>query len=1099
LVRRRGICSTEEGAAITPLDSTQLHISAIEDPRAFLAGLFDHAPVAFQVYGVDGRCLLVNQAYRTLFGSPPPSAYNIFEDDVLERQDFVGLVRRALAGETQHVPAQWYDPRELMPLEVHEGRRVAIEATLFPLRDRSGAVSHVALCFKDATAELTLRSAVDALEQSERRFRATFDQAAVGIAHVAPNGTWLEVNQRLCDIVGYSAEELRARTFQDITHPPDLDADLDRVDKILDGSIASYSLEKRYIRKDGALVWIDLTVSLVRDAAGAPAYFISLVQDISARKEVEERLSAAKLSLEEEVSERRRVEAALRANEQSLATTLNSIGDAVIATDATGRVTRMNPVAEQLTGWILAEARGAPLEKVFRILNETTRQSSPSPVRRVLAQGAIVGLTSHTVLVARDGGERPIADSAAPIRDGDGSLHGVVLVFRDQTDERAAATILRKSEATKAAILHAALDCIVTADQTGLITEFNPAAERTFGYARTSIIGKPLTQLVPFGLRERHLQGFDQYLKTGVGPILGKRVETSALHADGTEFPVELAVIPTRSEDRLFFTAYIRDISDRQRAAQALQASEARFKHLADSGIIGIVISDIFGNIHEANDAFLELVGFSRQEIASGTLRWADLTAPEWRAADAAAVEQLRATGVAPAREKEYTCKDGSRKPVMVGVAMLEPPRCIAFVLDLTPQRRAEQARAQAWVVAQQESVHRAKVERVLEQTEEQLRQSQKMEAIGLLAGSVAHDFNNLLSVILGYAEMLVDELQTGDPIKDDLIQIRDAATRASELTQQLLAFGRRQVLQPRVLNLNVAISDMTRMLARIIGEDIELAVVLSPDVGAVFVDPNQIEQVLLNLVVNARDAMPQGGKLTIETSELEVDEAYAAEHLEVAAGRHVMLAVGDTGAGMNRATQARVFEPFFTTKELGKGTGLGLSTVYGIVKQSGGAIWLYSELGKGTVFKVYLPRTDMPSDSSPSRTHLLQRSTQGHETILLVEDDGQVRALASAILRRHGYHVLTAANGGDALLICEQFLGGIDLLLTDVVMPRMSGRELWERLKVLRPVMKVLFMSGYTDDAVVRHGVLSSELAFVQKPLTPAPLLAKLRLVLDG
>lgn len=1008
-------------------------------------------------------------------------------------------MRRAFAGETQHVPAHWCDPRELNQLETREGRRVAIEVTLCPLRDHVGGVSHVALCFKDVTPEMTLRSTVEALEQSERRFRATFDQAAVGIAHVAPDGTWLEVNQRLCDIVGYSAEELRTRTFQDITYAPDLDAELQLLGKVLDGSLTSYSLEKRYLHKDGALVWIDLTVSLVRDAAGAPAYFISLVQDVSDRKEAEERLSTAKLSLEQEVSERRRAEETLRANEQSLATTLDSIGDAVIATDATGSVTRMNPVAEQLTGWTLAEARGAPLEQVFRILNETTRHDAPSPVRRVLARGSVVGLANHTVLVARDGGERPIADSAAPIRDGDGSLHGVVLVFRDRTDERAAEAILRKSEATKGAILHAALDCIVTADQAGFITEFNPAAERTFGYARADIIGKPLTQLVPPRLRQRHLDGFDRYLRTGVGSILGKRVEISALRADDTEFPIELTVIPTQSEETLFFTAYIRDISDRQRAAQALQASEARFKHLSDSGIIGIVISDIFGNIHEANDAFLQLLGFSRQELSSGALRWTDLTAPEWRAADAAAVEQLRATGVAPAREKEYTCKDGSRKPVMVGVAMLEAPRCIAFVLDLTPQRRAEQARAQAWAVAQQESVHRAKAERALEQTEEQLRQSQKMEAIGLLAGSVAHDFNNLLSVVLGYAEMLVEELQTGDPMKDDLTQIRDAATRASELTQQLLAFSRRQVLQPRALNLNAAISGVTRMLGRIIGEDIELAVVLSPEVGAAFVDPNQIEQVLLNLVVNARDAMPQGGKLTIETAELELDDTYAAEHLDVIAGRYVMLAVGDTGVGMDRATQARVFEPFFTTKEQGKGTGLGLSTVYGIVKQSGGTIWLYSELGKGTVFKIYLPRADVPPESSPNRTHAALPRRHGHETVLLVEDDGQVRALASAILRRHGYHVLTAASGGDALLICEQFLGAIDLLLTDVVMPRMSGRELWERLRTLRPAMKVVFMSGYTDDAVVRHGVLSSELAFVQKPLTPAPLLAKLRHVLGG
>jgi two-component system cell cycle sensor histidine kinase/response regulator CckA len=978
------------------------------------------------VYRADGRCVLVNRAFCALFGSPPPPTYNVFEDDLPERQGFLDSVRRALAGETQHLPAHWY-----------EGRRIAVEVTLLPVREPIGSVSHVVLCFKDVTPEMRLRSTAGALEESERRFRAAFERAGAGIAHVAPDGTWLEVNQRLCEIVGYTADELRARKFHDITYPPDLDADLQLVGQVLDGSLAKYSLEKRCVRKDGTLIWVDLTVSLVRDAAGAPAYFISLVQDISARKQAEARLAAAKRSLEQEVAERRIAEAALQANEQSLATTLDSIGDAVIATDTSGCITRMNPVAEQLTGWTLAEARGAPLESVFRIVDETTRQEAHSPVRRVLSQGKIAALVHHTVLVARNGYERPIADSAAPIRDGGGALHGAVLVFRDQSDERASERILRKSEATKGAILHAALDCIVTADQSGLITEFNPAAERTFGYRHAEIVGKPLTQLVPPGLQQRHLDGFERYLKTGVATILGRRVETSALHADGTEFPVELAVVPTHSQDTLFFTAYIRDLTERQRAAQALRESEARFKHLAESGIIGIVISDTHGNIHEANQAFLGIVGFSQDDVAAGRLRWRDLTPPEWHAADAAAVEELRTTGVAPAREKEYTCKDGSRKSVLVGVAMLEAPRCIAFVLDLTPQRRAEQARARAWAVAEEESVQRVRAERALQQSEEQLRQSQKMEAIGLLAGSVAHDFNNLLSVVLGYAQMLLDDAQSGDPIKDDLAEIRDAATRASELTQQLLAFGRRQVLEPRVLDLNVAISGMTRMLGRIIGEDIELAVQLSPQLGAVFVDPNQIGQVLLNLVVNARDAMPHGGKLTIETTDVELDETYAQEHHGVVAGRYVMLAVSDTGAGMDRATQARVFEPFFTTKEKGKGTGLGLSTVYGIVQQSGGTIWIYSELGKGTVFKIYLPHTNAQTEPPPSRAPAAPRPQGGHETILLVEDDGQVRALAYAILRRHGYHVLSAASGGDALLICEQFQSKIDLLLTDVVMPR--------------------------------------------------------------
>ncbi len=385
----------------------------------------------------------------------------------------------------------------------------------------------------------------------------------------------------------------------------------------------------------------------------------------------------------------------------------------------------------------------------------------------------------------------------------------------------------------------------------------------------------------------------------------------------------------------------------------------------------------------------------------------------------------------------------------------------------------------------------------VLRETEGQLRQSQKMEAVGRLAGGIAHDFNNLLSVILSYSDLLLSDRRLGAQSSADLNEIRRAAMSASDLTTRLLAFSRKQVIDPKVLDLNEMLAGMDRILARVLGEDVELVSSLAPGLGRIRVDASNLEQVLMNLAVNARDAMPSGGKLTLETGNVELDAEYAAHHLGVEPGAYVMLAVSDSGVGMDAATQARIFEPFFTTKEVGKGTGLGLSTVFGIVQQARGSVWVYSEPGKGTTFKLYFPRADVEAEAAgpaPAVTSL-----RGAETILLVEDQEQVRGAAHAILKQCGYRVLVAASPPEALSLCEAHSGPIHLILTDVVMPQMSGTALVQEVRALRPTIKVLYMSGYTDDSVVRHGILESELAFLQKPFTPESLSRKLRAVLDA
>jgi PAS domain S-box-containing protein len=475
------------------------------------------------------------------------------------------------------------------------------------------------------------------------------------------------------------------------------------------------------------------------------------------------------------------------------------------------------------------------------------------------------------------------------------------------------------------------------------------------------------------------------------------------------------------------------------------------------------------------NEAAVRHYGYAREEFATMTL--ADIRPSE----DVPALRDnvARASHFDEGRMWRHRKKDGTIINVEVRAHEFQVgKRSVRLVLsnDVSERVRSEEA---------------------LRKTEEQLRHAQKMEAVGRLAGGVAHDFNNLLSVILSCAELMLDDLKPVEPMRQEVEHIRKAAGRAADLTRQLLTFSRHQVLEPKIIDLNEVLANMDKMLQRIIGVDVQLELVCAAALGRVRADPGSIEQVIMNLVVNARDAMPVGGKLMLETANVMVDEERAREHFGTNPGPHVMLAVSDTGIGMDRVTQARIFEPFFTTKERGKGTGLGLSIVFGIVQQSGGSVWVYSEPGKGTSFKLYFPRVDGAVDEV--RSTVRPATLRGTETVLLVEDDEQVRAVARGILRRHGYHVLEASNGGEAMLLCEGHARPIHLLVSDVVMPHMSGPELARRLAQIRPEMKVLCMSGYTDDSIVRHGVMDSDIAYLQKPLTPETLTRKVREVLDG
>ncbi len=901
--------------------------------------------------------------------------------------------------------------------------------------------------------------------------------------------------------------------------------------------------------------------------------------------------------LERSVLARARDATRLAEQRELLNATLTSIGDAVIATDAAGKITFLNPVAECLTGWPQAEARGELLEAVFRILNEATSQPVDNPAQRSREQGIRVGPSNHTILIARDGGERPIHESSAPIKSPASAIHGSVLVFHDMTDQKRAEEAVERKRLLLRTFIDALPDVAFIKDIAGRITLCNHAhLVRSGAVEEAEIVGKTVFDLYPphlaKGYHEDDLRVFEH------GETLFNREELST-NAAGREEWYLTTKAPLRDRHGAItgLVGISRSIQDRKEAESAMRVSEEMFRGAFEHTAVAMVLTNIDNRFTRVNTAFAELFGYSSPEMLEMAL--ADVTHPDDLVESYAHRESLLAGNRHFFQmEKRYLHHDGHTFWGLTNVSLVRDPEgrpllYVGQVQDITERKeahealelrdRAIQAASQgilitdpalpdnpivyaspgferltgysaaevagrncrflqgkdtepAAVAVIRDAIREAKectVELVnyrkdgtpfwnalavapihdrgrlthfvgvlMDVTDQrrlvnQLGQAQKMEAVGQLAGGVAHDFNNLLTVINGYSQMLLDTLPDADPNRTAVTAVLDAGERAAGLTTQLLAFSRHSVLRTQVLDPNVVVAETRKLLSRLIGEDITLTTTLSPGIGRVKVDPGQFGQVLMNLAVNARDAMPQGGRLTIETRNVELDGAYARLHPGVRPGRHVLIAVTDTGTGMPPEVLVRLFEPFFTTKEPGKGTGMGLATVYGIVKQSGGHVEPYSEVGVGTTFKVYLPMVDEPVEprSDPDRA----QAPGGTESVLLVEDQVDVRGFARLTLEAHGYTVLEAADGREALGLVEGDHQRVDILVTDVVMPGMSGPRLAEALRHQYPGLKVLYVSGYTDDAVVRHGILSHEVAFLQKPYTPVALAQQVREVLDS
>jgi PAS domain S-box-containing protein len=916
---------------------------------------------------------------------------------------------------------------------------------------------------------------------------------------------------RWAEILGYAREEIAPTIdgWKALLHPDDR-AETQRANEdFAAGRSPMFRSEYRLRARNGTYRWIQDRAGVVRrDASGRPLRVSGTQADITEQKEAQQEL----------VEREQRFRA------------LTDTSPTVIFVWRDQHLLFVNPAAELATGYSKDELLAIPfLDLVHPEQREMLRERAAARWR-----GGSAPNRYEIRLVRKDGEECWLDFAAGPFVQWE-NQSAVLGCGIDVTERKLMEQALAEREARLVAVLQQAVDAIVTIDQRGLIESVNPALERMFGYRPEEVLGRNVSMLMPSPDRERHEGYLASYVGGGIAKIIGIGREVSAQRKDGSLFPVDLAVSELQIGEKRLFCGFLRDLTERQHA-------EWEYRTILETAIDGFWLVDMEARLIEVNDSYCAMSGYSRDELLQ--VRIQDIEADETPEEIRAQIERVIAQGSCRF-ERRHRRKDGTLFDVEVSTRFL-PLRggiFVVFVKDISARRQAEREQSEASrrlerqveertaslarameemresrlaaldmmqdaVLARdqldavntdlrREVAERQRAETEKAQIEEQLRQGQKIEAIGRLAGGVAHDFNNILGVITGFGELAREELAPDHAARASLDEVLAAAKRATSLTRQLLAFSRKQVMRPETIDVNSLVGDLERMLRPMLGEDIELRLRLGESVGTVVADPSQIQQIIMNLAINARDAMPRGGALTIETANTEFAEEYVEAHPPTVPGRFVMLAISDSGVGMDAATRERCFEPFFTTKPEGRGTGLGLSTVYGIVKQNEGYVWVYSEPGMGTTFKIYLPRVDHPSGSLRVVEPEAEVAT-GSETILVVEDTEGLRRMIRKMLEGAGYAVLDAADGEAALEVAAAHPGAVDLLLTDVVMPKLGGNELARRLAAQRPGLRVLFMSGYTEGAISQQGVLSEGVSLLEKPFTRDTLTRAIRRALD-